>query len=213
MHPSILTLLALLAAYLLGSIPNGLLVARLKGIDIRKVGSGNIGATNVFRSVGKFWGILTFICDALKGLIPAWLFPQLAGEPGAALGIFCGALAIAGHNWPIFLKFKGGKGVATSAGVLLGIAPAAVGIGLLSWLILFLSTRYVSVASIGAALVVPLAGWFLYRDGLLLPITLTVLGLVTIVRHQANLRRLIAGTEHRFEFGKKTPTEHTEKHG
>ena len=203
MHLNISTLLTLLAAYLLGSIPNGLLIARLKGVDIRKVGSGNIGATNVFRSVGKSWGILTFVCDALKGFLPAWLFPQLVDETHAALGIFCGALAIAGHNWPVFLKFKGGKGVATSAGVLLGIAPAAVGLGLLSWLILFLSTRYVSVASIGAAIVVPLAGWFLYRDGRLLPITLAILGLVTVIRHQANIRRLIAGTEHRFEFGKK----------
>ena len=203
MHLNISTLLTLLAAYLLGSIPNGLLIARLKGVDIRKVGSGNIGATNVFRSVGKSWGILTFVCDALKGFLPAWLFPQLVDGTHAALGIFCGALAIAGHNWPVFLKFKGGKGVATSAGVLLGIAPAAVGLGLLSWLILFLSTRYVSVASIGAAIVVPLAGWFLYRDGRLLPITLAILGLVTVIRHQANIRRLIAGTEHRFEFGKK----------
>ena len=203
MHPNISTLWTLLAAYLLGSVPNGLLVARLKGIDIRKVGSGNIGATNVFRSVGKSWGILTFVCDALKGFLPAWLFPLLTGDSNPALGIFCGALAIAGHNWPIFLKFKGGKGVATSAGVLLGIAPTAVGIGLLSWLVLFLSTRYVSVASVGAAIVVPLAGWFLYRDGFLLPITLTVLGLVAVARHHSNIRRLIAGTEHRFEFGRK----------
>lgn len=203
MHLNILTLLTLLAAYLLGSIPNGLLIARLKGVDIRKVGSGNIGATNVFRSVGKTWGVLTFFCDALKGFLPAFFFPLLTGNTGPALGIFCGALAIIGHNWPVFLKFKGGKGVATSAGVLLGIAPAAVGIGLLSWLILFLSTRYVSVASIGAAVVVPMAGWFLYHNGHLLPTTLSILGLVAVARHHSNIRRLIAGTEHRFEFRKK----------
>ena len=122
-------------AYLLGAIPFGLLIARANGVDIRKVGSGNIGATNVFRALGKKWGILAFTCDALKGFIPASLFPFLAktiGAPGddSVLSLVCACLAIAGHNWPVYLRFKGGKGVATSVGALIGLAPSAAGIGL-----------------------------------------------------------------------------------
>lgn len=212
-YPDALAGCAVLAAYLLGAIPNGLLIARLKGIDIRTVGSGNIGATNVFRSVGRGWGILTFALDALKGLIPAWGFPllwaRMTGQPANPdFGILFGVAAIAGHNWPVYLGFKGGKGVATSAGVLIGIAPAAVLVGAVCWgLVCFLS-RYVSLASIAAAVAVPVAGWFLYRPsrGLLLPGVLALLGLVIIVRHKANIQRLLKGTENRF--GRKTtPTD------
>ena len=117
-------------SYLLGSIPNGLLIARVKGIDIRKVVSGNIGATNVYRSVSKSLGILTFVLDALKGAIPALWFPVQAAHCAQSplppwLPLLFGGLAIAGHTWPVYLKFKGGKGVATSAGALIGIAPRA----------------------------------------------------------------------------------------
>jgi len=198
--------LILFASYLAGSIPFALLLSRLKGVDIRKVGSGNVGATNVFRMVSKPLGIATFFCDALKGFVPAFVFPMF-GKCDAGffqcseLGVLCGIAAIAGHNWPVFLKFKGGKGIATSAGVLLGIAPAAVGIGLLGWIVLFVTSRYVSVASIGAAVVVPAAGWFLYlRDGAFKPWALTLLGALAVWRHRSNIQRLAAGTEHRFEF-------------
>ena len=196
------------ASYLLGAVPNGYLIARAKGVDIRTVGSGNIGATNVFRSIGKGWGILTFAADAVKGFVPAFVFPLLAarlfgcGHPAA--GLLNAALAIAGHNWPVYLGFKGGKGVATSAGALLGLAPAAVGIGLAVWLAVFLLGRYVSLASVAAAAAVPAAGWILYlRQGWLLPSALTALGAVIILRHRANIQRLAAGTEHRFQFGRK----------
>jgi len=196
-------------AYLLGALPNGFLLARSKGVDIRKVGSGNIGATNVFRSVSKTLGILTFIADAVKGLVPALVFPYLVtrisgGPVPSWLGIGYAALAIAGHTWPVYLGFKGGKGVATSAGALIGIAPGATGIGFLAWIVVFLVSRYVSVASIVAALAVPAAAWCLYRgEGLLLPIFLTVLGASIVLRHKSNLQRLASGTEHRFEFGRK----------
>ena len=198
-------------AYLVGAIPFGLLIARLKGVDIRSVGSKNIGATNVFRCVGKGWGVLTFALDAAKGLIPALVFPMLgrSGLPAfqgldSSFGLLCGIAAILGHNFPVYLQFKGGKGVATSAGVLLGVAPAAVGLGLLGWAVLFVVTRYVSVASIGAAVLVPLAGWWLYaRAGFFLPVALTLLGVLIVVRHAKNMQRLLAGTEHRFQFGKK----------
>ena len=193
--------LLLVISYLLGSIPLGLLLARAKGVDIRKVGSGNIGATNVYRSVSKTLGVATFAGDAVKGFIPAFFFPMIGKTccDAHVLAILCGCAAIAGHNWPIFLGFKGGKGVSTSAGMLLGLAPAAAGIGLAVWIILVAITRYVSVASIGAAVAVPAAGWWLYvRDGLLLPLALTVLGALVIWKHRANIARLKAGTEHRF---------------
>ncbi len=196
-------------AYLLGAIPNGFLIAKAKGIDIRKVGSGNIGATNVYRSVSKSLGILTFALDALKGAIPALWFPVQAAHcaqsplpPWAPL--LFGGLAIAGHTWPVYLKFKGGKGVATSAGALIGIAPAATGIGVLCWALALVTLRYMSVASIVAALAVPAAGWWLYRaEGLPLPLALTALGALIIWRHKGNIQRLVNGTENRFEFKKK----------
>lgn len=201
----------LVFAYLVGAIPCGLLIARLNGVDIRTVGSKNIGATNVFRCVGKGWGILTFVLDALKGLVPALVFPMLGKSALPAFqalescfGLLCGVAAILGHNFPVYIGFKGGKGVSTSAGVLIGVAPAAVGIGALAWAILLVATRYMSIASIGAAAVVPAAGWCLYRgQGLTLPIVLVLLGLMVVVRHHGNIRRLLNGTENRFQFRKK----------
>ena len=199
-----------LASYLLGAVPFGLLLARLKGVDIRKVGSGNIGATNVLRSIGKPWGIATFACDALKGFVPAAFFPIVGNHFGADFqslevwGVVCAVAAILGHNFPIYLGFKGGKGVATSAGALLGLAPLAVVIGLSIWAVFFFTLRYVSLASIVAAASVVVSAWVLYRSGsLLLPVVLTVLGSLVIARHHANIRRLLNGTESRFERKKK----------
>ena len=198
-------LLALLiaAAYLLGSIPNGLLLARLKGVDLQKVGSGNIGATNVYRCVGKGWGVAAFVLDAVKGFAPAFVFPRLMESAPPWLGLACGVAAVAGHNWPVWLKFKGGKGVSTSAGMLLGIAPAAVGVGFLVFAATVLITRFVSLGSILAALAVPAAYVWLYGiENRLLAGALVVMGALVIVKHRANLRRLLAGTEPRIA-GKK----------
>lgn len=196
-------------AYLLGAIPFGLLIARAKGVDIRTVGSGNIGATNVFRALGKGWGILAFTCDALKGFVPASVLPLLARklwafDDGAVLPLVCASLAIAGHNWPVYLRFKGGKGVATSVGALIGLAPMAAGAGLSTWALVFLATRYVSVASIAAAIVVAGAVWLFYaQTGMLLPGIVTALCALVILRHKSNIQRLIHGSENRFEFKKK----------
>ncbi len=193
-------ILCILSAYLVGAIPFGLLIARLKGVNIREVGSGNIGATNVMRSVGKPWGIATFVCDALKGLLPTLFFPLLFGLPATWVPIACAFAAILGHNFPIWLNFKGGKGVATSAGALLGLAPAATLIGLAIWALVFFTSRYVSLASIIAAAAVPVTAWISYRaQGPLLPGFLTLLGLLVIVRHKSNIQRLINGTESRFQ--------------
>jgi glycerol-3-phosphate acyltransferase PlsY len=200
------------AAYLLGAIPVGLLVARIKGVDIRKVGSGNVGATNVFRSVSKPLGILTFFLDALKGFVPAFFFPAwlascAGGGVSGPLAVVYGVVAVAGHNWPVYLRFKGGKGIATSTGALLGFAPPAAGIGLVVWVVVFLASRYVSLASIAACVTVPVAGWILFflgrGDGWVVPVTLTALGVVGAWRHKANVQRLLNGTEHRFGNPKK----------
>lgn len=200
-------ILATVIAYLVGSIPFGFVIARARGVDIRTVGSGNIGATNVFRILGRTYGILTFVCDVLKGYLPTALLPALAVTAGFSgsvdgLRILCGAGAIAGHNWTCFLGFKGGKGVATSAGVLLGIAPAAIGIGMAAWLAVFLAFRYVSLASMLAAAVIAGAAWVLRPGGgaasLLVPTAMTGLAALVIWRHKGNIQRLLNGTESRF---------------
>lgn len=199
-------IVAVVMSYLWGSVPFGFLIARLRGMDIRQHGSGNIGATNVFRTVGKTWGVLTFLCDAIKGVLAVTAIPALAAvaAPGTppALRLVCAAAVIAGHNWTVFLGFRGGKGVATSAGALLGIAWAPVLCGLCVWVALFLTTRYVSVASILASLSLTVTAW-VFRDdasSVATPVVITVLGVLAVVRHLSNIRRLLAGTENRFSF-------------
>ena len=202
-HTPLMLSLLVLAAYLLGAIPNGLLIARLKGIDLQQVGSGNIGATNVFRCVGKGWGIFAFVLDAVKGFVPAFFFPQLMAGAPDWLGLACGVAAVAGHNWPVWLKFKGGKGVSTSAGMLLGIAPAAVGVGFLVFALTVALTRFVSLGSILAAIAVPAAYIAINGTGnKLLAGALIVMGLLVIFKHRANIRRLLQGAEPRIT-GKK----------
>lgn len=190
-------------AYLFGAIPFGLLIAKSRGINIREQGSGNIGATNVFRCVGKGWGTFTFLLDALKGFLPAFAFPLVA-RLNADYGVLFGLAAILGHSFPVYLKFKGGKGVATSAGMLLGVAPVVVGYGFAVWLTSLLAFRYVSLASILASAVVGISVWFLDKS-LLVSISLTVLALLVIWLHRANIKRLLSGTENRF--GKKKTEE------
>jgi len=197
------------AAYLLGSVPFGFLVARARGIDIRQVGSGNIGATNVFRCVSKPLGVLTFLLDMAKGVAGARVIPWLAaywfgGETGnMPFWVACGFLTVAGHNWPVFLGFRGGKGVATSAGLLLGLAPAGCGVALATWAVVFVTTRYVSVASITAAAALGVVAWLPFcrqESGWWFPLMLNVLAALAIGRHRGNIRRLLNGTESRFQF-------------
>lgn len=188
-----------LLAYLLGSVPSGLLLAKTKGKDIRTLGSGNIGATNVFRCMGKALGISCVVLDILKGFLPAFLFP-IIGRGDASFGILFGVAAILGHNFPIFLKFKGGKGIATSAGVLLGVAPIAVAVGLLTWITVLYFSGYVSLASIFASIAVAATGWIRAGHyGIITAIALTLLGALAIWRHRTNIERLLNGTENKFE--------------
>ena len=198
-------LLLTLLAYLLGSVPFGLLLAKTKGVDIRTQGSGNIGATNVLRCLGKPLGITCFVLDVLKGFLPAFVFPIIGkiGVDFPGIGILFGAAAILGHNFPIFLKFKGGKGVATSAGVLLGVAPLAVGIGILTWAIVFKLSGYVSLGSIIASLAVIITGWAAGYS-MATALALTLLGALSIYRHRSNIQRLLRGEENKFEKKKKS---------
>ena len=199
------------AAYLLGSIPTGYLVARAKGIDIRTVGSGNIGATNVFRMLGKPAGILVLVVDGLKGFAACSWLADIVIQPFAVapdkiecLKIVAGICAVLGHNFTCWLKFKGGKGIATSAGVYFALAPLAAGIALGTWIIVFALGRYVSVASIAAAAALPVAVW-LTNDSRFLGIVTTALGLLAIYKHKGNIQRLLNGTERRLGQKPVTP--------
>ena len=192
------------AAYLLGSIPTGYLVGRARGIDIRTIGSGNIGATNAMRVLGKPAGIFVLLMDALKGYaacawLSGWLIAQFAVAPAQQEGfrIFAGIAAVLGHNFTCWLRFKGGKGIATSAGVFFALAPLAAGVALGSWIIAFALSRYASVASIVAATALPATVW-LTPNSLLLRIVTTALGLLAIFKHRGNIKRLLHGTEQRF---------------
>ena len=197
-----------LVGYFFGSLPTGHLVGRCLGIDISKHGSGNIGATNVLRVLGRRWGYLVFFIDALKGFLAvriAFYLVQIAKigvERIELVGILAAITCILGHAFPIWLRFKGGKGVATSAGALLGLMPVAIVAIFFVWLIIFQLTRYVSLASIGAAAALPMVvGALLLRkfvtDTALLYFSVLIAGVV-IWRHRSNFKRLINGTERRF---------------
>ena len=193
-----------LAGYLLGSIPTGYLVARARGVDIRSVGSGNIGATNVMRVLGKPIGIVVLLADALKGGLATSLLPVLAARwagnaaswPAEWLQILAGVSAILGHNYTCWLQFKGGKGVATSAGVLVVLMPNAFAVCLAVWLVVFAFSRIVSLASIAAAVALPIALLATSRSVTLVTAG-AALGALAIYRHRSNIQRLLAGTEPR----------------
>jgi glycerol-3-phosphate acyltransferase PlsY len=195
-------LLIALGAFLIGSIPTGYLVARATGVDIRQHGSGNIGATNVFRTLGKPLGILVFVIDALKGFAAVWFASRFGGGSDWS-GIIAAVAAIAGHNYTPWLGFKGGKGIATSAGVLIALMPWAVLAIALVWFAVFFATRYVSLASISAAATLPAAVgalWFYGCGGSAPLLGFSVLiAALAIWRHRSNIERLMAGTEHRFD--------------
>jgi len=196
------TLPFILLAFLLGSIPTGYLVARVRGVDIRQHGSGNIGATNVLRTLGKPLGVFVFAIDAVKGFAAVWLTLRFGGS-SAWPGIMAAVAVIAGHNYTPWLGFKGGKGIATSAGVLIALMPWAVLIIAAVWFIVFQISRYVSLASIGAAAALPLAVGGLWSAGCggnapLLGFSLAISALA-IWRHRSNMHRLRNGTESRFE--------------
>ena len=185
-----------LAGYLLGSMPFGYWVVRLaKGVDVRTVGSGNIGATNVWRAYGRGYGIPIVVLDVAKGLVPALVGSIIAGP---LVGVLAGSAAMLGHWRPLFLGFqRGGKTVATAGGTFFGAAPVLGLIGLLVWLVVFLLFRYASLASIVAALSMPVAAFLLGEDWPII-VFAAVAAVAVIGLHRANIGRLRAGTENRF---------------
>jgi acyl phosphate:glycerol-3-phosphate acyltransferase len=198
-----------LSSYLIGSIPAGYIAGRLGGIDIRTVGSGNIGATNVTRVLGKPYGYPVFIVDFLKGFAAVGMSimiakrAQLVSIPSELFGVVGAVACVLGHSFPVWLGFKGGKGVAASAGALFRLMPFVALIAVAVWLIIFYLTRYVSVASMTAALAVPIAilsMMFLGQTGGTALLYFSIcLAAVVIVRHRSNLSRLVRGTEPRFK--------------
>lgn len=196
----------MLAAFLIGGIPFGFLIGKWNGKDIRKEGSCNIGATNVTRVVGKWWGKLCFLLDFLKGTLPVLAAINAPVEdPQGLLPAATAFAVVAGHIWPVYLKFKGGKGVATAAGAFLPLCWPALLTALTVWVIAFLTSRYVSLASILAAVVFPITAFLFYTlfpgigpgSACLAPILL--LSILTIYKHRSNITRLLNGTENRFE--------------
>jgi glycerol-3-phosphate acyltransferase PlsY len=189
-----------LAFYLIGSVPTGFLMARARGIDIRQHGSGNIGATNVGRVMGRNWGFVAFACDFLKGFLPLFLlrwlvYPSDADWPVALLLVVCGLAGILGHNFTPWLGFKGGKGVATTGGVVAALIPWAFLIVLGVWIVLTALTRTVSIGSILAAVALPITTGLLYSGRWIYFGLALLAGALVIWRHRSNIQRLRAGTE------------------
>lgn len=190
-------------AYICGSVPWGYIIGKANGVDVRTVGSKNIGATNVTRCVGKRAGQLCFALDFLKGLLPV-LIARYVVEVGGITELLVVFAAIAGHIFPVFLNFKGGKGVSTAAGAVMALAPVPLVTALAVWVVVFFISRYVSLASITAAAVLPVVAWVLIltgnRDAASVPVAvvLTVVAALAIFRHRTNIQRLLDGTENRF---------------
>lgn len=193
-------LLTIVAGYLLGAVSFAVIISRRYGVDILKEGSGNPGATNVKRVLGKKPGNLCFALDALKGVVAAgWPLLVYRNEEWAVtLGVLGLMAAIAGHSYSVFIGFKGGKGVATTVGGLLAVSPLVILIGALIWLLVFYTTRYVSLASICLGISLPLSAW-LFREPLVVLLLTLLLALILVVRHRSNIVRLLKGTENRFQ--------------
>jgi glycerol-3-phosphate acyltransferase PlsY len=209
MTPHVLPWLWPVFFYLVGSIPTGYLLGKSRGIDVRLHGSGNIGATNVGRVMGRNWGFFAFACDFLKGFLPLYLvrtfvFPGTEPWTVSLLLVVCGMAAILGHNYTPWLGFKGGKGIATSAGMLGALLPWVLVVALSLWIVAVLVTRTVSIASLLAAASLPLAtAWFYPHQWVYFGLA-SLTGLLAAWRHRPNIQRLLAGTEPRLGFSAST---------
>jgi glycerol-3-phosphate acyltransferase PlsY len=196
-------IILILASYLLGAIPSGYLITKkIKGFDIRNHGSGNPGAANVYRIVGKWPGVATFLCDAAKGAAAVLLAKHFAPQADY-LAITCGFIAICAHMWTIFLKFRGGKGVATSAGVFGALLPLPTLLAFTSFAIVVWRTGRISPGSILAAIVLPLSSYFIGGHPIGYSILATVVGAIVIYKHIPNIKRMLSHSELNFEDGSK----------
>lgn len=190
--------LALLASYLLGAIPTSYLAGKFfRGIDLRQHGSGNLGATNLYRTLGAKFAVPVALFDMAKGAVPVLVIAPLVSS-SRYFAVLCGIMAVLGHVFSVFVHFRGGKGVATASGVMLGLTPWAVLVALAVWLIVLRLSGYVSLGSMVGAIVLPVAAWFLHplqRDIIWIQV---LVALAIIWLHRANIKRLLAGTENRF---------------
>ena len=203
------------ACYFLGSLPTGFLLAKARGVDIRSVGSGNIGATNVFRILGKRAGIFVLVVDGLKGwaavaLVSEFVLDHFSPakdlQTAEGLQIVAGVCAILGHNYTCWLAFKGGKGIATSAGVLAALFPKVFLTALATFVVVFAGTRFVSMGSMAAAISLPIAAW-LFEYSRRMIVVAAVMGALALYKHKGNFQRLLNGTESRVRLGRKPPEE------
>ena len=195
-----MAILAILVGYLIGSIPFGLVLTRMAGLgDIRKIGSGNIGATNVLRTGRKDLALLTLILDAGKAALVALLFKYACSSQ--LIGVIAGVAAVLGHNYPIFLKFKGGKGVASTLGLMLAVTPLVGVVTALTWLFMAVTFRYSSLSALTAAVLVPLISYFL-APSIEYTYVYSAIAVLVIARHHANIRRLIKGEESKIKLKK-----------
>lgn len=201
MENTLIFVVWLFGAYLVGSVPFGFLIGKMRGVDVRTVGSKNIGATNVFRTVGKKWGLLAFLCDFLKGFLPTFAAKTFAA--GAEwLPIAVGLSCVVGHTLTVFMKFRGGKGVATAFGMLVALMPGLVGIAFLVFIALFASTNYISLGSCGAATFLAVSVWF-YPAIVAVKVIVSLIGIFVVVKHKSNISRLLKGTENKIYFFRK----------
>ena len=187
--------LLIIFAYVMGSVPSGYILGKMSGIDVRSIGSGNIGATNVVRALGKGRGALTLFADAAKGYLPVWVALRL--EVGAVTIALVAIAAFLGHLYPLFLNFQGGKGVATALGALLASQPMATLVLILVFGVAVLASRIVSLGAIAAAIAAPVVLWFFSQSPVFVAMGV-FLGAMVILRHRGNIQRLLAGTEPRF---------------
>ena len=206
MNPALNIGLSILVSYLLGSIPTAYIFGRvLKRIDIRQHGSGNVGATNAFRILGKWPGIVVLFIDVFKGAIVTSVVADLFGLSDPLARVFLGLIVIAGHNWTIFLNFKGGKGIATSLGVLIGLTVSIVSIrpvvcfALLSWIVIFVISGFVSLASIIAAVILPILALVFPQPFAVVALAI-IMCVFVVFRHRPNITRLLEGKESKVSF-------------
>jgi len=193
-------LTVIVVSIVIGSILTGDIVARLKRINLRSQGSGNVGATNAFRSMGSFYGAVVLAGDTLKGVVAVLIGRYLGEAFGIDLAAVSGLMVIIGHNWSIFAGFKGGKGIATSLGVIIALTPMSLVIVLPAWLIFFFSSGFVSLASIVAAVAYPISVFIFYSGSYYKCGLALLLGIIAIYRHRENIRRLMQGCENRILY-------------
>lgn len=196
------SVIAVIISYFIGGFLTAGVIASLKRVDLSKKGSGNFGATNALRVFGPFVGALVLLGDIAKGVLGVWVGLRLGGNTGIAA--LCGLAVVAGHNWPPFFGFQGGKGIATTLGAMIILVPKTILAIIPLWIVVVVVFRYVSLGSLAAALALPVATWLFYPQQWLVLLFAVGCALLAIYRHQENIRRLLAGEEHKIQFFHRT---------